>query len=83
MSLFDQLKKLTTTYHGNDTKITWDNMEKILDRNDQAVVDAIYLMQTTMLKQLPSERINGILNLYYIVHGNGTEEDVKNSLVRT
>lgn len=63
-------------------KITWDNMKKPMDRFDQGVVDAIDVMQSTMLKQLPPERIYGVLNLFYIVHGNGTEQDVENALVR-
>lgn len=83
--LFDQLKKLATEYHGNDTKITLASLKEHRARMnffDQWVFNEIELMQSAMLKQLPAERVSGVLNVFYALNGRATDETLEHAMVR-
>lgn len=75
---------MAVSFEGDETTITLDDVKIVVRqiyRDDQAIVDIIDLMESTMLKQLPPEHIYGVLNLFYALHGNGTEKEIEDALV--
>lgn len=47
-----------------------------------AKLDYFKILESTLSKQLPPERYNGIINLVYIMlHPNATSEEIANTLV--
>lgn len=76
---------LANDLSGSDSKITPATVKEelvIVDEDECSTVDQISILQPVLLKQLPLERISGVINLYYALYGNGTETDLENALVR-
>lgn len=73
---------LADKFGGKTAKIT-SVKEKISekDRDECLVVNKIEILQSILLKQLPAERISGVLNSFYVLDGDGTEQDLENALV--
>lgn len=72
----------------DNTKIDANNLSDFYSMKDNATTGALAkldyykILQSTLSKQLPPERYNGILNLYYInLYPNATAEEIANTLV--
>lgn len=72
--------------YGKDTKITSfyvkQEILRILDITPCNRSPFIYILQTVLLKKLPKDRISGVLNVYAVLYGYGTEKNLENALVR-
>lgn len=44
-------------------------------------VDAVKILQAVLLKQLPAERISGIINIIYAMRPSASENEIENALV--
>lgn len=77
------MDELANKFDGKTTKITLEKLKISNSRLDECLlVNKINIIQSIMLKQLPAERISGVVNLCYVLYGNGTEQDVENALVK-
>lgn len=71
-------------FDGKNTKITAatvKNQHLKMEYDECVVINLIDVLQSLLLKQLPSERISGAINLLYVLAGGGTENDLENALV--
>lgn len=76
---------LANVFDGRVSKITLATVKQQhlkMDNDECVVMDLIDVLQSLLLKQLPSERINGVINLLYVLAGGGSEHDLANALVR-
>lgn len=79
------MDSLANKFGGSDSKITSATVKEELstpDKDECWIVDLINILQPVLLKQLPLERISGVINLLYVLNGSGTENDLENALVR-
>lgn len=79
------MDKIAITFHGKDSKITSATVKKILKLDhigECRVVDNINMLQSLLLKQLPQERISGVINLWSALTGGLREKNLENALVR-
>lgn len=68
---------------GRSSKITSATFnEKIWNDIEFCFIDDINVLQTILLRQLPPERVSGVINLFYVISGIGSEQDLENALVR-
>lgn len=44
-------------------------------------VDSVQILQAVLLKQLPTERISGLINIIYAMRSSATEKEVESGLV--
>lgn len=72
----------------NNTKIDANNLSEFYAKKENATsgviakMDYYKILQWTLAKQLPPERYNGILNLFYInLHPNSSAEEIATTLV--
>lgn len=50
---------------------------------EHKLIDNVKIFQTLLLKQLPAERCNGLINLIYATRPNATESEIQSALVHT
>ena len=50
---------------------------------DYKILDNANILQTILLKELPSERINGLINLIYVARPSATSEEIQSALVKS
>lgn len=82
--LYFQTRLLAESLHGKNSKINVDAVKEIrrrqhLENGDQ--MDQAYLLKVMLSKQLPPERVNGIINLILMVRRNATDDEIENALV--
>lgn len=49
--------------------------------NEYRVIDDANILETILLRQIPSERINGVLTLFFALRNGATNEEIENALV--
>lgn len=49
--------------------------------NEYRVIDDANVLETILLRQIPSERINGVLTLFFALRNGATNEEIENALV--
>lgn len=52
-----------------------------LENDICSFIDRISILPSLLLKELPAERVSGIINLHYAMFGSGTDKDLENALV--
>lgn len=78
------MDKLANTYHGKDSNVTATAVQRVIQTNyigECREVDNINVLQSLLLKQLPAERIAGLINLLSAFSGGLREKDLENALV--
>lgn len=79
-----QMDSLANNLGGSESKITSAAIKEdllITDQDECATVDLIDILKPVLLKRLQPERISGVINLLYVLHGSGTEKELENALV--
>lgn len=81
------MDELANHLDGKNVKLTSTTViEKISNWDDDdddkfCTVDVIDIIHSLLLKQLPPERFDGVINLLYVLEGIGTVKDLENALV--
>lgn len=74
-------------FGGKDSKITPATVQKHKVRMEYdewaSAVDSIDILRLLLLKELPEERVGGVINLIFVLAGGGTDDGRENALVRS
>lgn len=81
-------------FDGKDSKINLTTMkDHILKEKAEAqsvlpmendvcsIIDRMSILPTLLLKELPAERVGGVINLNYLLYGGLADKDMENALV--
>ena len=69
--------------YGNFMKINVDTVKDYASREaEYRVVDNANIMASILSKQLPAERIGGLVNLMAVTRASATEAEIQKALVR-
>lgn len=77
-----QIIDLAKALKGEKGKITVDTVKEHSKKEpDYKCVDSMHIFHTILLRELPPERIGGIINLILATRPSATTEEVEDSLV--
>lgn len=78
------MQSLAYTLDGRNSRITSATVKAPIQKWNYDlcwIVNDRDILKSLLSKQLPPQRINGVLNLISVLDGDGTEDDLENALV--